>query len=247
MEHPVAIVTGASRGLGRAIAIELAAGGANVILAARDAVSLESVAELIRKERGSAYALVTDVADPNGMQHLVDRTMQAHGRIDIVVNNAGVAPQIPVDQMTDEDWESVMGINVGAAFRSARAVAPIFREAGHGRLINVASVFGLLGRSGFSAYGASKGALINLSRVLASEWGKFGAQVNAVAPGYISTDINAEMRENETFMRRVVSRIPARRMGEAHEIANLVRYLALDAPDFLTGQVIAIDGGESAT
>jgi len=239
MESSVVIITGASRGLGRAIAIELAEAGAHVVLAARDRDSLDAVAEVIRNQSGLADVFPVNVGDLDGMQKLVDHTMELHGRIDVVINNAGIAPQVPVDRMTDSEWDAV--------FRSARAVAPIFRDAGHGRLINIASVFGLLGRSGFSAYGASKGASINLSRVLAAEWAKFGAQVNAVAPGYISTDINVEMRENEAFMQRVLSRIPVKRMGEAHEVANLVRYLALDAPDFLTGQVIAIDGGESAT
>lgn len=247
MEQPVAIITGASRGLGRAIAIELAVAGAHVVLAARDVASLDAVAENIRGQTGQADVLAANVAEPDGMQRLVDRTMEAHRRLDVMVNNAGIAPQVPVERMSDDEWDAVMTLNLGAVFRGARAVAPIFREAGHGRLVNIASVFGLLGRSGFGAYGASKGALINFSRVLAAEWAKFGAQVNVVAPGYISTDINAEMREDEAFMSRVLARIPAKRMGEAHEVANLVRYLALDAPDFLTGQVIAIDGGESAS
>lgn len=245
METRVAVVTGASRGLGRAIAIELAAHSTHVVLAARDVASLESVAESIGA--GKSTVMAADVSDPAGMQTLVERAMSQFGRLDAFVNNAGVAPQSSVEQMTDEEWARVVDINLNAAFRSARALAPVYRDAGRGRLINIASVFGLLGRSGFGAYGASKAGLINLSRVLAAEWAKFGAQVNVVAPGYISTDINAEMRENAAFMKRVVSRIPAKRMGEAHEVANLVRYLALDAPDFLTGQVIAIDGGESAS
>ena len=245
MENRVAIITGASRGLGRAIAIELAAHATHVVLAARDVASLEAVAESIGAD--AATVMAADVSDPAGMQTLVDRAVSQFGRLDVFVNNAGVAPQSAVEQTTDEEWARIVDINLNAAFRSARALAPVYRDAGGGRLINIASVFGLLGRSGFGAYGASKAGLINLSRVLAAEWAKFGAQVNVVAPGYISTDINAEMRENEAFMKRVVSRIPARRMGEAHEVANLVRYLALDAPDFLTGQVIAIDGGESAS
>lgn len=245
MENRVAIITGASRGLGRAIAIELAAHATHVVLAARDVASLEAVAESIGAD--AATVMAADVSDPAGMQTLVDRAVSQFGRLDVFVNNAGVAPQSAVEQTTDEEWARIVDINLNAAFRSARALAPVYRDAGGGRLINIASVFGLLGRSGFGAYGASKAGLINLSRVLAAEWAKFGAQVNVVAPGYISTDINAEMRENEAFMKRVVSRIPARRMGESHEVANLVRYLALDAPDFLTGQVIAIDGGESAS
>lgn len=245
MENRVAIITGASRGLGRAIAIELAAHATHVVLAARDVASLEAVAESIGAD--AATVMAADVSDPAGMQTLVDRAVSQFGRLDVFVNNAGVAPQSAVEQTTDEEWARIVDINLNAAFRSARALAPVYRDAGGGRLINIASVFGLLGRSGFGAYGASKAGLINLSRVLAAEWAKFGAQVNVVAPGYISTDINAEMREDEAFMKRVVSRIPARRMGESHEVANLVRYLALDAPDFLTGQVIAIDGGESAS
>ena len=121
-----------------------------------------------------------------------------------------------------------------------------FAEAGAGRAINVASVFGLLGRPGFSAYCASKGAVINFTRSVAAEWARFGAQMNAVAPGYFATDINAELREDEAAMAKVLRRIPAYRMGTPEELANIVTYLALQAPDFLTGQTIAIDGGESS-
>jgi 3-oxoacyl-[acyl-carrier protein] reductase/2-deoxy-D-gluconate 3-dehydrogenase len=131
-------------------------------------------------------------------------------------------------------------------FLCSRAAGRHFAATGTGRVVNVASVFGLLGRAGYSAYGASKGAVINFTRAVAAEWARFGAQINAVAPGYFATDINAELRGNPELLAKILRRVPARRMGDPAELANVVTYLALHAPDFLTGQTIAVDGGESS-
>jgi 3-oxoacyl-[acyl-carrier protein] reductase/2-deoxy-D-gluconate 3-dehydrogenase len=131
-------------------------------------------------------------------------------------------------------------------FLCSREAGRHFMTVGAGRAINVASVWGLLGRPGFTAYCASKGAMINFTRAAAAEWARFGAQMNAVAPGYFATDINADFRADEVAVEKVLRRVPARRMGEPEELANLVSYLALDAPDYLTGQTIAVDGGESS-
>ena len=164
----------------------------------------------------------------------------------MLVNNAGITAQVNLVDLDEAEWDRIFDTNVRGMFLCSREAGRRFAEASRGRAINVASVFGLLGRPGFSAYCASKGAVINFTRSVAAEWARFGAQMNAVAPGYFATDINAEMRANEAALAKVVRRIPAYRMGTPEELANIVAYLALQAPDFLTGQTIAIDGGESS-
>lgn len=245
MTQSVAIVTGGGRGLGKAIAEDLARRGAGVVLAGRTRSQLEESRSAIEAAGGQALAVPTDVADADSVQHLFDSCLAHFGRLDVLVNNAGVAPDIRLTELDEKDWERVFDINMRGVFLCSRAAARHFETVGAGRAINIASVFGLLGRPGFTAYGASKGAVINFTRAAATEWTKFGAQMNAVAPGYFATDINAEMRDNDAVLSKIVRRIPARRMGRPEELANLVTYLALDAPDFLTGQTIAIDGGES--
>ncbi|KQS68264.1 SDR family NAD(P)-dependent oxidoreductase [Modestobacter sp. Leaf380] len=246
MSNKVAVVTGAGRGLGLAIADDLAARGVRVVLAGRSSEHLESAAAGITAAGGTAVAVPTDVTDADSVTHLFATANEAFGRVDVLVNNAGITTQVNVVDLDETEWDRVFDTNVRGMFLCTRAAGRLFAEARSGRVVNVASVFGLLGRPGFSAYCASKGAVINFTRSVASEWSRFGAQVNAVAPGYISTDINAAMRADEALMARVLQRIPARRMGEPAELANVVGYLALDAPDFLTGQTVVLDGGESS-
>ncbi|MEH0628436.1 3-oxoacyl-ACP reductase family protein [Streptomyces stelliscabiei] len=246
MSTQVAIVTGAGRGLGRAVAHSLARRKVAVVLAGRTPEHLAEVRDAVLDEGGTALAVPTDVSDAASVQALFDTCLEEYGRLDVLVNNAGVTAQVGLADMTEADWDRIFDINVRGMFLCSRAAARHFASTGSGRAINVASVFGLLGRPGFTAYGASKGAVINFTRAAAAEWAKFGAQVNAVAPGYFATDINAELRDDEAAVAKVVRRIPARRMGRPEELADLVTYLSLDAPDFLTGQTIAVDGGESS-
>jgi 3-oxoacyl-[acyl-carrier protein] reductase/2-deoxy-D-gluconate 3-dehydrogenase len=245
MTNSVAVVTGGGRGLGRAIAEDLARRGVAVVVAGRTTTQLEESSAAISEAGGRALAVATDVADAASVQHLFDSCLDHFGRLDVLVNNAGVAPDVRLTDLEEAEWQRVFDINVRGLFLCSRAAARHFSSVGSGRAINIASVFGLLGRPGFTAYGASKGAVINFTRAAATEWAKFGAQVNAVAPGYFATDINAELRADDEAMARIIRRIPMRRMGRPEELASLVTYLALDAPDFLTGQTIAIDGGES--
>ena len=215
------------------------------MLAGRTAAQLEECADAIRGAGGEALEVPTDVADASSVQHLVDTCLTHFGRFDVLVNNAGVTGEVRLTDLEESEWDRIFDINERGLFLCSRAAARHFTSVGSGRAVNVASVFGLLGRPGFTAYGASKGAVINFTRAAATEWARFGAQMNAVAPGYFATDINAELRDNDAAVAKIVRRIPARRMGEPEELASLVTYLALDAPDFLTGQTIAIDGGES--
>lgn len=246
MSNRVAIVTGAGRGLGESIARELAAEGVNVVLAGRSVDQLVQVEKQIEANGGTAVTQPTDVTSAGSVAALFDRAQQEFGRVDVLINNAGITAHINLNDLTEADWDRVFDTNVRGMFLCSREAGRRFAEAGSGRAINVASVFGLVGRPGFSAYCASKGAVINFTRSVAAEWARFGAQMNAVAPGYFATDINAEMRADDAAYKKVVRRIPAYRMGRPEELANIVAYLALQAPDFLTGQTIAVDGGESS-
>jgi NAD(P)-dependent dehydrogenase (short-subunit alcohol dehydrogenase family) len=246
MSRRVAVVTGAGRGLGEAIAREIAAADADVVLAGRALEPLEVTRQAIESAGGVAIVQQTDVTDAASVAELFDAADAAFGRVDVLVNNAGITAQANLVDLDESEWDRIFDTNVRGMFLCSREAGRRFAEAQSGRAINVASVFGLLGRPGFSAYCASKGAVINFTRSVAAEWARFGAQMNAVAPGYFATDINAEMRADEAAFAKVVRRIPAHRMGTPDELANLVGYLALQAPDFLTGQTIAIDGGESS-
>jgi NAD(P)-dependent dehydrogenase (short-subunit alcohol dehydrogenase family) len=247
MGSPAAIVTGAGRGLGAAIAESLALAGVQVVLAGRTATQLAATAQRIATAGGTALSVPTDVTDADSVQALFDSCLERFGQLDVLVNNAGVTGQTSLTELDEVEWQRIFDTNVHGMFLCSRAAARHFSGIGAGRAINVASVFGLLGRPGFSAYCASKGAVINFTRSVAGEWAKFGAQMNAVAPGYFATDINADLRQDAATVAKVLRRIPARRMGEPAELANVVTYLALNAPDFLTGQIIAVDGGESST
>ncbi|WP_406020557.1 glucose 1-dehydrogenase [Nocardioides sp. NBC_00850] len=242
----VAVVTGAGRGLGEAIARELAAAGTAVALAGRSVEQLEQVQKAIEAEGGKAFVHPTDVTDADAVAGLFRAAEGELGAVDVLVNNAGIAALSNLVDLDEGEWDRIFDTNVRGMFLCSREAGRRFAEQGQGRAVNIASVFGLVGRPGYSAYGASKGAVINFTRAVAAEWARFGAQMNAVAPGYFATDINAELRADEAAMAKVLRRIPAHRMGDPDELANVVRYLALEAPDFLTGQTIAVDGGESS-
>jgi NAD(P)-dependent dehydrogenase (short-subunit alcohol dehydrogenase family) len=246
MSDQVVVVTGGGRGLGEAIACELARAGTRVVIAGRSLEQLDRVRDRIELDGGTALAQATDVTDAGSVSDLFAAAVDAFGRVDVIVNNAGIATQHDVVDLDEAEWDRIFSTNVRGMFLCSREAGRHFKAAGAGRAVNVASVFGLLGRPGFSAYCASKGAVINFTRSVAAEWARFGAQMNAVAPGYFATDINAELRDDAAAMAKVLRRIPAYRMGTPDELANVVVYLALQAPDFLTGQTIAVDGGESS-
>lgn len=246
MSSKVVVVTGAGRGLGAEIARQCAREGARVVLAGRTVHGLESVRDEILADGGRAIVQPTDILDPQSVQSLFAATKDEFGTFDVVVNNAGITAHVNLVDLQEDDWQRVFDTNVRGMFLCSREAGRHFREMQSGRVVNVASVFGLLGRPGFSAYCASKGAVVNFTRAVAAEWARFGAQMNAVAPGYFATDINADLRKDDAAMAKVLRRIPAHRMGRPEELANIVSYLAFQAPDFLTGQTIAVDGGESS-
>lgn len=237
----VAIVTGASRGLGHAIATALLAEGARVVAAAR---TLEPLEQLQASAPGRVHAVSCDVTDLDAVAGLAGVATEAFGRLDIVVNNAGIAPAGAFASMPQETWDRAFTINVMAPAALTRAAGPIFLDQGHGKVINIASLSGMRGKPVLAAYSATKGALLRMTEAVAAEWAASGVQVNAIAPGGFATDAQAAVLADPDLLARRVRKIPARRMGEADEIGPLTCYLASPLSDFVTGATFVIDGGE---
>jgi NAD(P)-dependent dehydrogenase (short-subunit alcohol dehydrogenase family) len=242
----VAVVTGGGRGLGRAIALALAEAGADVAVAARSDEEITRVAGEVERRGRRSLAVPTDVTDDEAVERLVERTVDELGGLNILVNNSGVVHVAPLLETSPEDWDRVVATNLRGTFLCMRAAGRHFAERGMGKVINVCSNLAFKARPRFSAYSASKAAISVLKRTAAVEWAKFGAQVNAIAPGYVETDMNAELRRDKELYTRVVNQIPAKRMARAEEIGPLAVYLASPASDFMTGETIVIDGGETA-
>jgi NAD(P)-dependent dehydrogenase (short-subunit alcohol dehydrogenase family) len=236
----VAIVTGASSGLGVQIGRALCEAGANVVLAARRREKLAEVAA----ELGCEY-VVSDVSTTEGRRELVEETLSSHGFIDILVNNAGIASTKPAETETEEGFRSVLETNLLAPFELARIAAQHMLQRGSGSIINVASVLGLVGnlRIPDAAYSASKGGLVTLTRELAAQWASRGVRVNAVAPGYFESEMTASMFGSEKGLSWIARHDPMGRPGRPGELNGAVVFLASDASSYVTGQVLAVDGG----
>jgi len=237
----VAIVTGASQGIGRAIAEALAASGATVALVARSAAKLAEVAEAIRSAGGAAEPFPCDVSQAETVTAVVDAIHAKLGRIDILVNNAGVTRDTLLPRMSDEEWDEVLTTNLRGPFLFMRAVSRPMMQQRYGRIINVASVSGLIGNPGQANYSASKAGLVGLTRTVAKELAGRKITVNAVAPGFIASDMTAAL--GPALLDEVKKRVPAKRLGEAWEIADAVLFLAAPSSAYVTAQVLTIDGG----
>jgi NAD(P)-dependent dehydrogenase (short-subunit alcohol dehydrogenase family) len=247
LDGKVALVTGASRGLGRAMALGLAGAGADVALVGRERDTLAPVAQEIEQIPGRrALSVPLDVGDVEAIPAAVANVAAHFGRIDILVNNAGTNVRNEVLEYTPEQWDSVMGTNLKGPFFLTQAVARQMIAAGGGKILNIGSMTAFLGVPTVPAYAASKAALQQLTRLLAVEWADQNIQVNAIAPGWISTDLTAPLKERPEFEPRyrwVISRTPAGRFGEPHELVGAAVFLCSPAADFITGQVLAVDGG----
>jgi 2-deoxy-D-gluconate 3-dehydrogenase len=241
----VALVTGAGRGLGVTIAGALAEAGAAVACASRAPEAGEKTAEAIRARDGRAIAVALDVTRAPAIAAAVLETERALGHIDILVNNAGVTLERPTADVTDAEWDDVIATNLTAVFRLARAVAPGMIARGHGRIVNIGSMYGVLGVPRYAAYCASKAGVDGLTRSLAVEWARHGIRVNGIAPGYMNTDIPRAALADPRTRERFLARVPVRRIGEPAEIGPLVVYLASPASDFMTGQTLYLDGGQT--
>ncbi|AKH98854.1 dehydrogenase of unknown specificity, short-chain alcohol dehydrogenase like [Hoeflea sp. IMCC20628] len=248
LKGKVAVITGASRGLGRTMAKGLAAAGAHVVLIARDKTKLESVSAEIAADGGLSTVLPIDLSDEsairNGIQSLADNV----GRVDICVNNAGIINWQPVLESDLEDFDRTMDTNVKATFIMAQECAALMRKGGNGgRIINIGSVLSTVGRAKLHAYCASKSAIVGLTRSLAAELGRENITANVIAPGYFVTDINAAITGREGYVEAVSGVTPMERWGNPEELIGTLVYLASGASSFVTGQVIHVDGGISST
>ncbi len=243
LEGRVAIVTGAGRGLGRAMALALAAAGADVVAAARTVQEIEETSRKILELGKRSIAIPTDVLSSNSVQNMVQRTISEFAKIDILVNNSGIAINRPLAETTEEEWNKVIGTNLTGMFLCTRAIGPQMIQQRSGKIINMASNVGVIGRKNFVSYCVSKAGVIQFTRALAVEWARYNINVNAIGPGYFYTDINAPVFDDDSVRDKLLKRIPLRRVGQPKELGPLVVYLASGASDFMTGETIFIDGG----
>lgn len=241
-----ALVTGGGTGLGRAMALALAEAGADVALAARRVDVLEEVCGEIRSSGRKSAAIPLDLTDPASIEEAVSRAERDFAPIDILVNNSGISGAGWASDLPIEEWDRVMATNLRGAFLMCRAVGRGMIERERGSIVNVASVAGIVGIKMLSAYSASKGGLIQLTRTLALEWARHHVRVNALAPGYFLTDINRALFASEAGERMVRDHIPMGRVGQPKELAGAVVFLASEASSFMTGSVLTLDGGQSA-
>jgi 3-oxoacyl-[acyl-carrier protein] reductase len=241
LEGHVALVTGAGRGIGRAIALALAGQGASLVLTARTAAQIEETAREIEAQGGRAVAQPADVSSAAQVDQVVGRALREMGKIDILVNNAGITRDSVLLRMKEEDWDAVLGVNLKSAFLCTRAAAKSMLRNRYGRIINITSVVGLMGNAGQANYAASKAGLIGFTRSVARELASRNITCNAVAPGYIQTEMTRELPENTRQW--ITERIPMGYMGDPEDVARVVCFLASPQTRYVTGQVFNVDGG----
>ena len=237
-----AIVTGASQGLGRGMAIALGSAGAKVACIARNAEKLAATVAAIQEAGGQAEAMTCDVSKKESVNQVVDTVSDDWGRLDIMVNNAGITRDGLLPRMTDENWDDVITTNLRGSFLFCRAASRVMMSARYGRIINISSVSGLIGNAGQTNYSASKAGLIGLTRSLSKELAKRSVTVNAVAPGFIESEMTESLGP-DMLKQLVKAKIPANRIGTAEDVAACVLFLASPAASYVTGQVLTVDGG----
>lgn len=241
LNDQVAVVTGASQGLGKAVAIALGMNGATVLCLARNADKLATTVSEIEAGGGKAEAVACDVTDRDAAKAAIEGAKEKHGRLDILVNNAGITRDKLMRGMSDEEWDDVIATNLTSCFVCCRTAAGIMRRSKYGRIINMASISGLIGNPGQANYSASKAGMIGLTRTLSKELISRGVTVNAVAPGFIASEMTAEL--GEVVLEEAKKRIPAKRLGTPEEVAAAVLFLASKDAGYISGQTLVVDGG----
>lgn len=247
LKGKVAVVTGASKGIGKGIAVRYAQEGAAVVLASRSLNLLTSIAGEINRQGGKALALEVDVTKYRSVAQMIDKTVEHFGRMDIMVNNAGISMAIPSEELSLEDWQRALGTDLSGVFYGCQCAARKMIPQGGGCIINITSVYGIVAAPARAAYCSSKAAANMLTKVLAIEWAKKNIRVNAIAPGYFRTELVQEVIDNGMLpIGGIEKRTPMGRIGEVDEILGLAVYLASDESGFMTGSVVNIDGGWEA-
>jgi 2-deoxy-D-gluconate 3-dehydrogenase len=239
----VALVSGSSRGLGRAMALALARAGADVIVHGRDRGSLTTAMKEIAGCGSKGHAIAADVSQRSEVERLLAEAIAWQGHLDILINNAGIIRRTPAAEHSDADWDHVMNVNLDGVFTACRAAGRHMLARGSGKIVNIASLLTFFGGITVPGYAASKGAVGQLTKALANEWAGRGVNVNAIAPGYMRTDNTAALQADPVRSQEILSRIPARRWGEPADLEGAVVFLASAASDYLSGHILAVDGG----
>lgn len=241
LQGQVAVVTGAGRGIGRAIALRFASAGADVVCVSRTAENAEKVAGEVRAGGRKAWAHAVDVADAKAVESAAEKILIEAGRVDILINNAGITRDGLLMRMSEADWDAVMNTNLKGAFTFTKAFSRAFLKQRSGRIINIGSVIGLIGNAGQCNYAASKSALFGFTKSIAREFGSRGITVNALAPGFIETDMTADMTPE--MRAELLKKIPLNALGQPGDIAEAALFLASPSARYITGQVLTVDGG----
>ena len=240
----VAVVTGSSRGIGRAIAEGLASAGAAVTVNGRNPEVTQTVADAIAAAGGKSLAVPSDVSKAADVERLIHTTVETFGRLDILVNNAGISPHYkPAETMTEAEWDEIIAVNLKSVFLCCQTAGRVLIPQKSGRIINISSIGGQVALPRLLAYCAAKGAINELTRVLAVEWAPHHVLVNAISPGYVETDLTKGLNENPTRRDALIRHVPLGRLGKPQEIVGAAIYLASDAASYVTGQMLVVDGG----
>lgn len=242
LQNKIAIITGAGSGIGKATALLFAKEGAKVIVANRREEKGQATVEEIKNQGGEAVFIKTDVSKWEDVSNMVEKTVETYGKVDVLVNNAGVLRMGPLDKATDEDWDYVLSINLKGVFYGMKKVIPYMIKQGKGKIVNIASIAGLVGFEQIGPYCASKGGVIALTREAALEYAKYKININCIAPGVIRTEMTGDLKDEQStaFYK---SQTPYPRLGEGEDIGYAALYLASDESDFVTGEVLVVDGG----
>ncbi|MBW8012745.1 MAG: glucose 1-dehydrogenase [Chloroflexi bacterium] len=247
LEGKIAIITGGSRGIGRSIALGYANAGADVVIVSRTQEDVERVAEEAEAFGARSLGLPVDVTNSTSVRQMTEKILDTFGRIDVLVNNAGISPVYTnVLKVKEEDWDRIIDVNLKAPFLCCQAVGRAMVEQNEGKVINIASVGATTGLPKFIAYCASKGGLVQITRVLASEWATNNIQVNAIAPGYVETDMTSGLDETPWLKEDIIQRTPMERLAQPDEVVGAAIFLASQASSYITGHILYVDGGWSA-